>query len=175
MLTAYCRNVLIAELKKSDYDGMTADAAFAWLTEPTTATRPERAGVRLTPIMAASVIGPIKAEILASRVLAALPSIGPPLLAGGVSLDDAQTGPFLSSLVGGPLDQADIDALLALGSRTATETTPPRIARRFDPAHWPRVAPDGTEGGPDDPAISGFPNAVTRAEFDDAWQAARGA
>lgn len=175
MLTAYCRNVLIAELAKPDYDGKTAAEAFAWLTEPVATTRHEPTGVELTPRVAASVIGPLKAEILASRVLTALPSIGPALLAGGVSLGDPETAPFLSSLAGGPLLQGDIDALLALGTRSVAESAPPRMSRRFDPEAWPHLDDDGHAGGPDDPAITGFPNSISRDEFDDAWHSARGA
>lgn len=43
----------------------------------------------------------------------------------------------------------------------------------FTPRRWPSVSPDGTvDQSGQSPPISGFPNAITRQEFDAAWTAA---
>lgn len=174
MLNAYCRNVLITELSGPDYAGMTADQAWDWLTEPAVTTAQEETGARLTPLLAASVVGPAAANLIAAKVRAALPAIADDLLRDGVSLADPSTAPFLGSLVGDGVTQAHVDALLALRYRAVTVTATARFDRRFDPERWPHVNADGLPGGDHDPAITGFPNAVTRDEFNDAWLAARG-
>lgn len=174
MLDGYCHNVLAAELRKPDYDGMTADEGWAWLCLPQQTQQTHVTGALLTPVVAAKVLGPVKANVLAARTRAARPDIADALMREGVNLSDPLTAAFLGSLVGGPISQADVDALLALGTRTVIQAHPPRFGRRFGPAQWPHVAADGTPGGPDDGSIRGFPNAIERDEFDRAWAEARG-
>lgn len=170
MLDTYCSNVLARELRGPDYDGLTADQAWAWLTQPAVTTSDEDTHLPLTPLVAARVLGPVKANAVAAKVAASLPAIAASLMSSGVDLSDPTTAGFLASLVdGASVLAADVQALVALGKRTVTTTAPPRMDRRFDPARWPHVAADGGEGSESDPAIHGFPNALGRADFDACW------
>lgn len=171
MLSDYCKNILKAELSKPDYDGKTADQGWAWLMLPTTSEEEIATNTKLTPIMAAGVIGPIKANAIAVKIGQLLPGIATALMDAGVDLSHAATGPFLNSLVGGSVEQADIDALLTLGKRTVTTTTPRRFDRRFDPILWPHIDENGDAGDGNCLAISGFPNDLEREDFNAAWVA----
>ncbi len=174
MLSLYCAKVLERELQKSDYDNMTADQGWAWLMLPVTSSHNEDTHIRLTPLMAAGVLGPVKANALAAKVKSVLPDIADNLMRDGVDLSDPLTGVFLDSLVdGSTVHVEDVVILKAIGKRTITVTSPRRFDRRFDPEHWPHVSEDGTEGMPDtDQAIHGFPNDIKREHFDLAWQKA---
>lgn len=173
MLNDYCAAVLARELAKADYDGMSADEAYAWLTQPSDASAQAPTHAKLTPLLAAATIGPAKAEALAAKIQAALPTIAGPLMAQGVDLSDALTAAFLGSMVDGEgVLQTDVEALLSLGTRGVSASLPARFSRRFSPDSWPHVAEDGSEGDENDPAIHGFPNLITREEFDLGWAAA---
>lgn len=168
-MNEYCQNVLKTELAKSDYDGKTADEGWAWLMNHRTEEIVTPTGVKLTPLIVAATLGPIKANILAGKIAAVLPNIAESLMRDGVDLAHPATGPFLQSMVGDGLTAEDIAALVALGSKTTTKTLNPRFDERFFPELWPHVAKDGNVGSPDDPAISGFPNTITREDFNAAW------
>jgi len=173
MPTPYCQNVLKLELAKADYNGMTADAAWAWLMTPATTTTAVPTNARLTPILAASVLGPAKAEAIAHKTAQQLPTIAAALMSVGVNLSDPATAAFLDALVDGTsVTAADVAALKALGSTTLATAVPRRFDQRFDPAAWPHVAADGSLGSPGDPAIHQFPNSLDRSDFDAAWSAA---
>lgn len=172
-LSPYRANVLKTELADSAYDGMTADQAWDWLMVPTVSQSQEPTHAMLTPRLAASVIGPLKAEALAAKIKAALPNTADAYLLGGVDLSDDATSAFLDYCVDGTtVLQADVNTLKALGTRTVTTTTKARFSQRFYPGRWPHVAEDGTPGGPGDSMLSGFPNQISRADFDTAWAAA---
>jgi hypothetical protein len=171
-MNEYCQNVLKAELAKSDYDGKTADQGWAWLMEPRTEEISKPTGIKLTPLVAAATLGPMKANALAGKILAVLPHIGAALMQDGVDLAHPATKPFLDVLVGDGITAEDIAALMALGVEITVKQFKPRFDERFFPELWPHVAKDGNIGGADDPAISGFPNTVSREDFDKAWSAA---
>lgn len=172
MLTPYCANVLKAELSKPDYAAKDNAAAWVWLMEPTTTTADVPTNLKLTPLVAAQLLGPIKANAFALAVKAALPGIADAILAEGVNVSDPQTQAFLGSLATAPgITQEDIDALRALGTKQVTTTVPRRFDSRFYPELWPHVGDDGVPNE-DGPAITGFPNTIERSDFDAAWLAA---
>ena len=171
-MNEYCQNVLKTELAKPNYDGKTADQGWAWLMEPRTEQVSTPTGVKLTPLVVAATLGPIKANILAGKVAAMLPNIAESLMRDGVDLAHPATSPFLNALVGDGIAAEDVAALLALGTNTTTKQLKPRFDERFYPELWLHVAKDGNVGSDGDPAISGFPNTITRDEFNSAWTAA---
>lgn len=163
-MNEYCMKVLTLELSKPDYDGMKADTAWSWLMEPTVTEHDEPTNLKLTPLVAAGVLGPIKANAITKAVRMALPDIADSLLAAGVNVSDPATGAFLDSLTQAGIAAEDIATLKALGTRKVTVTTPRRFDSRFFPELWPDVDGTGT--------INGFPNTIDRADFDKAWEAA---
>lgn len=175
MLNEYCAAVLARELAGTDYDGKTADQAWAWLMLPTPqdpVTTPT--GLRLTPVTLAGLVGAAKTELVASAMKQAYPVTGDHLMTEGVDPLRAETLGFLSQLVsGGVLSEADVDAVRAAAVRVTPQADlPRRFDQRFDPQRWPHVADDGSAGGEGDEAIRGFPNDITREEFDSAWASA---
>lgn len=178
-LNAYCATVLARELAGSDYNGLTADAAWAWLTQPTP-RQPQAVptGLKLTPVVFAGIVGAAKANAVASAIQQAYPLIAGSLMTEGIDPTKAESSAFLAGLVtGGVLTQADLDAVNAAAVRQVPQSPlPERFPERFLPERWQHVAPDGTAGGEDDPSLAGFPNTITRDEFNAAWSAAgRGA
>lgn len=171
MLNEYCLNVLKAELSKPDYDGKDAAAAWSWLMDTTVSERDEPTNLLLTPSVAASILGPTKANAIAVAVKRALPGIADDLLRNGVNVSNPETGKFLGSLTAAGIPAEDIAAINALGTKKVTTITPRRFDSRFYPALWPHVGEDGTPNA-DGPAISGFPNTIERADFDKAWELA---
>lgn len=173
MLSDYCKNILRVELSKPDYDGMTVDQAWAWLTQPITATTSTPTGKRLTPAIVAGLIGPVKANAIASQLKIAFPAISEHLMAEGIDSTNSDSQVFIAGLVaGGVLTSGDAAKLAAVGVATTTTTSQARFDERFRPHNWPHVAEDGTIGTDEDKAIHGFPNAIERSDFDAAWQAA---
>lgn len=172
MLTEYNAAVLRREFAGSDYDGKSADQAWTWLMEPTVTTSEVDTHTRLTPGVAASLIGPTAANTLAGAIKSQLPYIADTLLSAGVDASDPETRGFLDALSGTALTADQVATLKATGKRTVTATEPRRFDRRFDPDRWPHVAPSGEAGNDEDTAITGFPNDLSRDEFNAAWIAA---
>lgn len=173
MLTSYCHNVLKLELAKSDYNGKTADQAWTWLTQPTSVTIDVPTNYKLTPLAVAKAIGPVKANNLAGKVKAAFPNIADSLLADGPNASDALTIGFLNACVDANLLQSDINILVALGVVSTTTVTPARFPSRFTQYEWPHIDSNGGIGNASTPALMGFPNSITRDEFDAAWMEVR--
>lgn len=172
MLNAYCANVLKAELAKADYNGMTADQAWAWLTQPVAqAPVSTPTGALLTPVAVARLLGPAKAEAVAAALKSAFPTVADHLMSEGVDPLAPATETFFASLVASNvLTSGDVTTLTATGTLTVTPPPlPPRFHERFNTDAWPHVAEDGTVGTASDKAIHGFPNAILRADFDAAW------
>lgn len=171
MLSNYCRNVLKAELLKNAYDNMSADEAWTWLMVGEETSEEVPTGALLSPNLGAAVLGPIKANLLASKIHAAIPAIADNLMNEGVSLSSEVTIAFLNAMVGDGITQDDVDALIALGTKTVTHTSQPRFDNRFTAALWPNVKDDGTIGG--NKPITGFPNTLEREDFDSVWSEVR--
>lgn len=173
MLNAYCSKVLERELRSPEYDGMSADQGWAWLMLPRTTIEQVDTHLKLTPMVATITIGPIKANALAEAIKTKIPAIADILMSVGVDLSDNATGAFLDSLVDNSTVMAeDINALKALGKKTETTTFRRRFEERFDPMRWPHVDINGEQGNQTNQAIHGFPNDLTREEFDVSWAAA---
>lgn len=174
-LNAYCATVLARELASADYNGKTADEAWAWLMLPT-ARQPLSVptGLKLTPVVFAGIVGANKANAVAAAIQQAYPLIASALMTEGIDPTKAESSAFLAGLVtGGVLTQADLDAVNAAAVRQVPQDPlPERFIERFLPERWPHVAPDGTAGGAESPSLTGFPNAITRDEFNAAWSAA---
>lgn len=69
----------------------------------------------------------------------------------------------------GLLNESDVIAVSSLNSTKTTSAPKTRFDERFFPKLWPHVAKDGNVGSLDDPAISGFPNTISREDFNAAW------
>lgn len=177
-LSAYCAAVLARELADPAYDGLTADQGWAWLMLPTPqGPAAEPTGVRLTPRVAARVVGAAKAEAIAAALRQQFPVTADFLMTEGIDPAAAETQAFLAQLQQvGTLEAGDVAALAAVGTRSVPRPDlPRRFDARFAPApggRWWHVAADGSPGGDADPALSGFPNDLDRADFDAAWAAA---
>lgn len=174
-LNPYCQAVLRHELAKPDYDGKTADQAWAWLTEPVVpppVATPN--GLRLTPVRLAKIIGAAKTEAVAAALKAAYPLTAGYLMEEGVDPQTQEAGAFLAQLVtAGVLTPADLAAVQASCVTVTQPSGYVRFDRRFLPADWPHVADDGTvSADTTQPAIHGFPNRIDRSDFDAAWVAA---
>jgi hypothetical protein len=174
-LTPYQAKVLARELAKPIYVGITADQGWAWLTQPVVQSPVSTPNGRMiTPLAAAALIGPTKAEAIALALKQTYPTIADHLLAGGIDPINTQAQAFLQGLVtANVITQADVQTLAGyVITVIQPPNLPPRFVERFDPSNWPNVAADGSAGGPEDPPLSGFPNLVLRSEFDAAWLAA---
>lgn len=175
-LSAYCANVLKAELAKSDYNGMTADQGWAWLTQPILQSPVSHpSGVLLTPVVAAKLVGAANAEKIAAALKSDFPITADHLMDEGIDPTKAETQGFLAQLVAGNvIAAADRDTLVTAGTVSVPRPDlPPRFDTRFEPALWPHVDANGNPSAdPNDQAIHGFPNSIERADFDTAWAAA---
>lgn len=177
-MSPYCAKVLSIELAKSDYDGMTADQGWAWLTAPVyQQTLQVPTGIRLTPIVAAGLIGATKANAMAAAVLATFPAIGHDLLTEGIDPTKDETKAFIAQLVAGKvITQDDADTLAASATQTVNMgLLQARFDERFQPKNWPSVADDGSiDPSGKSQAIHQFPNCLElqREDFDIAWKAA---
>jgi hypothetical protein len=175
-MNEYCQNVLKTELAKSDYDGKTADQGWAWLMEPyateSTKVNPvvDRRSIK-TWAMLHGKLGVIQAsDSQAAKTLMMLFS-DPDFTSIDTSSDvwKALMGQLVTA---GLLTESDVIAVSSLNSTKTTSGPKVRFDERFFPELWPHVSKDGNVGSPDDPAISGFPNTITREEFDKSWPAA---
>jgi hypothetical protein len=127
----------------------------------------------LTPVVVAKYLGPLKANAIAARIKALLPDIASSIMSEGVNASNQATLMFWDAIVDNTTVTAqDVAVLKGLGKEYEVVTIPRRFDRRFDPERWPHVAADGSQGGPQDKSISGFPNDITRIDFDTAWVAA---
>lgn len=152
------------DLALSEWDGLTADAAFARLTEPTATTSQVPTGYRITPLDASAMLGPAKAQAIAAALRQAYPDIAESLMGSGIDPTNASAGGFFTGLVqASVLTPEDVAAVMARCVRTVTTTTPPLFLSRFGRAVWPEQAGNYPTGVP------GFPNRILRAEFDAAW------
>lgn len=165
-LLPHHQTALAAELAKPEFDGMTAQQAFALLTDVPTTTRTESTGFRLTPVSTAQLIGVAKAQALAALLKSLYPDVAADLLDDGVDPTKAETVAFLEGAKAlGHITQADIDAITAATVRTVTERGKPQFVLRmarvdFDTPELRAQFPTG---------VPGFPNSLWRESFDAAW------
>ena len=167
--------ILQTDLADPFYNGMTEIQAYnaLFVGTSTTSTTTTTVPFALTPLAVGHVLGPAKAEAIAKAFVAAFPTVGPAMIQEGPNASDQVTQGFLSQLVAGNvIAQADMNALVALGQQTVTQTveTSPLMPTRFNgnACNVLRAKVNLPPQGVSPP----FPNFVSQADFQAAWLAA---
>lgn len=155
---------LTAELQHAAYDGLTREQGYALLHEPGSASTLTKHFLDARGLYA--VFGPEAGETMMLTMSAIAASNDPlaPILAraigwlndpatGGVDLGDAATRGMIQALTGTVFTAEQAATLLALPEQSSS--TPARIVAAFV-------------------GVAGMPNAIEPADFNAAWEVARG-
>lgn len=165
--------VLVEELKDltepKQYQGLTADQAYAKLFVGIVSNSNVPNGFKLNPVSCAKLIGIVKTETIATVMKQQFPVTSDHLMNTGLDALATETQAFLVGMVGAKvITQEDLDIINAASVNVVQIKVNPTHDIRFAHPNISELRKNSGAASPS-PSVAGFPNIVDQNDFNACW------